>query len=186
MKDSVFEKLKSSQPVDMRSKEYMEAIQELQRADKALFHLNQSEPQSTEWKENCAELFLHTLPESVHFMTPIQIDFPLQMTFKGSCFINHHFTAMSIGGITIEDGVQIGPNVSILTDNHDFKDHMILRCKPVVIGKNAWIGACATIIMPGITIGENAVIGGGSVVTHDIPANAIAAGVPAKVIRMVK
>ena len=78
--------------------------------------------------------------------------------------------------------MQIGPNVTIATDNHDLKDRMVLSCKPVVIKDNVWIGACVT-IMPGVTIGENAVIGGGAVVTKDVPANTIAAGVPAKVIR---
>jgi acetyltransferase-like isoleucine patch superfamily enzyme len=183
MQNEVFAKLKSSQPVDMTSEEYRPVIDELQRADTALFHLNHAEPRSKEWNRYRKELFQGTLSDSVHFMTPIQIDFPLQMTFEGGCFINHHFTAMSIGGITIGDGVQIGPNVTIATDNHDFKNRSVLRCKPVVIKKNAWIGASVT-ILPGVTIGENAVIGGGAVVTKDIPDNAIAAGVPAKVIRM--
>ncbi|MBB5182623.1 DapH/DapD/GlmU-related protein [Catenisphaera adipataccumulans] len=182
MQEEVFKKLKSGQPVDMLSEEYKPAIAELHRADTALFRLNHAEPRTKEWNNCRNELFQGTISDSVHFMTPIQIDFPMQMTFEGGCFINHHFTAMSIGGITIGDGVQIGPNVTVVTDNHDFKNRAVLRCKPVVIKKNAWIGACVT-IMPGVTIGENAVIGGGAVVTKDIPDNAIAAGVPAKIIR---
>lgn len=182
MRDPVFDKLRSGAPVDMRSDEYKAAIAELQRADSVLFHLNHTEPRTERWSALRQELFQGTLPENVHFLTPVQIDFPMQMTFEGGCFMNHHFTAMSIGGITIGDGVQIGPNVTIATDNHDLHDRMVLRCKPVVIQKNVWIGACVT-IMPGVTIGENAVIGGGAVVTKNVPANTIAAGVPAKVIR---
>ncbi|WP_244666174.1 sugar O-acetyltransferase [Lactobacillus nasalidis] len=169
----------------MTSEEYLPVIKELHRADTALFHLNHTEPRSEKWRELWQDLFQGKYPEGTSIMTPVQIDFPLQMEFKGNCFINHHFTAMSIGGITIEDGVQIGPNVTVATDNHDFDNRMIMRCKPVTIKKNAWIGASVT-IMPGVTIGENAVIGGGAVVTKDIPDNAIAAGVPAKVIRMVE
>lgn len=183
MANTVFEKLKSGQPVDMLSEEYRPAVEELHRADSVLFHLNHAEPRSQKWYEFRRELFQGRIPESVHFMTPVQIDFPMQMTFEGGCFINHHFTAMSIGGITIGDGVQIGPNVTVVTDNHDFQNRMVLRCRPVVIKKNAWIGADVT-ITPGVTIGENAVIGAGAVVTKDVPDNAVAAGVPAKVIRM--
>lgn len=89
---------------------------------------------------------------------------------------------MSIAGITLGDNVQIGPNVTIATDNHDLKDHYILKCRPVTINNNAWIGANAT-ILPGVTVGENAVIGAGSVVTKDVPANTVVAGNPARVIR---
>lgn len=70
-------------------------------------------------------------------------------------------------GITIGDNVQIGPHVTIVTDNHDLKDRYVLRCREVVIGNDVWIGACAS-IMPGVHIGDNAVIAGGSVVTKDV------------------
>jgi acetyltransferase-like isoleucine patch superfamily enzyme len=89
---------------------------------------------------------------------------------------------MSIGGLDIGDNTQIGPHVTIVTDNHDLVNRNILKCRPVKIGKNVWIGAEAK-IMPGVTIGDNAVIAGGSVVTKDVPADAIAGGNPAKVIR---
>jgi len=68
---------------------------------------------------------------------------------------NLMLTCMAAGGITIDDGVMIGPNVRIVTDNHDFANRMVLRCKPVHIGRNAWIGVGA-IILPGVTIGDNA------------------------------
>lgn len=89
---------------------------------------------------------------------------------------------MSAGGITIDDGVMVGPNVQIYTDNHDFDNHMVLRCKPAHICKNAWIGGGA-IILPGITVGENAVVGSSAVVTHDVEPNTIVAGNPAHVIK---
>ena len=107
------------------------------------------------------------------------------MTFGKNVFINHSFTAMSIGGIELGDNVQIGPHVTIVTDNHDLKNRYVLRCRGVRIGANAWIGAGAT-IMPGVTVGENAVIAGGAVVTKDVPANAIVGGNPARVIRYIE
>lgn len=88
---------------------------------------------------------------------------------------------MSRGGATIEDDVSIVANTQILTNNHDEKDHRILLCKPVHIKKNAWIGAGVT-ILPGVTIGENVIVGDASVVTKDVPDNAIVVGNPARVL----
>ncbi len=127
-------------------------------------------------------MFDGTYPDSAAIFTPVQIDFPKQITFGKNVFINHSFTAMSIGGIVIGDNVQIGPNVTIVTDNHDFKNRYVLKGKGVKIGKNAWIGAGA-MIMPGVEIGENAVVAGGAVVTKNVPANTVVGGNPAKVIK---
>lgn len=178
----IFEKLKSGAAVDMMSKEYEPAIRELNRANLALYHLNHTEPLPEKMQEGFKELFDGEFPEGVNIFTPVQIDFPKQITFGKNVFINHSFTAMSIGGITIEDNVQIGPHVTVVTDNHDFENRYVLKCRSVHIGKNAWIGAGAT-IMPGVSIGENAVIAGGAVVTKDVPAKVIVGGNPAKVIK---
>lgn len=180
----IFEKLKSGEAVDMMSEEYRPVIEELQRTDKALFHINHAEPGSEERNAALVELFDGSYPEGLGIFAPVQIDFPKQISFGKNVFINHSFTAMSIGGITIEDNVQIGPHVTVVTDNYDLENRYVLRCKPVRICKNAWIGADAT-IMPGVTIGENAVIAGGAVVTKDVPAGSIVGGNPAKVIKMI-
>ncbi len=167
----IFEKLKSGEPVDMMSPEYRPAVEELRRADLALFYLNHTEP--------TPEKIAAALDVLFEFF---QIDFPKQMTIGNHVFINHNFTAMSIGGITLEDNVQIGPRVTIVTDNHDFDNRYVLKCKSVLIKRNAWIGANVT-IMPGVTVGENAVIAGGSVVTKDVPDNTVAGGNPARVLK---
>lgn len=180
---SVFEKLKSGESVDMMSEEYVPAIEELMRADKALFHLNHAEPGSEEQKKAFDELFDGTKQEDLGILTPVQIDFPKQITFGRNVFINHSFTAMSIGGIEIGDNVQIGPHVTIVTDNHDLTDRYVLKCKKVILGNNVWVGAGVS-IMPGVHVGDNAVIVGGAVVTKDVPENAVVGGNPAKVIRI--
>lgn len=82
------------------------------------------------------------------------------------------------GGITIEDDVLVAANVQLISNNHDLYDHQVLTCKPVVLKRNCWIGAGAT-ILPGVTVGENAVVGAGSVVTHDVGADTVVAGNPA-------
>ncbi|MGN1022402.1 MAG: DapH/DapD/GlmU-related protein [Lachnospiraceae bacterium] len=180
----IFEKLRNGLPVDMRDPEYAPVVAELHRTMLANHHINAAEPTGENIRKGLDELFQGTLPASVSILPPMQIDFPKQMQFGQHVFVNHSLTVMSIGGVTIGDGTQIGPGVAIVTDNHDLDDRMILRCRPVVIGKNVWIGAGAK-IMPGVTIGDNAVIAGGAVVVKDVPADAIVGGNPAKLIRMV-
>jgi acetyltransferase-like isoleucine patch superfamily enzyme len=84
----------------------------------------------------------------------------------------------------IENDLLIAPKVSIITENHPVnpKERKILDLRSVKISRNVWIGASAT-ILPGITIGENSVIAAGSVVTKDVPANTVVAGIPAKIIK---
>lgn len=91
---------------------------------------------------------------------------------------------MSAGGITIDDGAMIAANVQLISNNHDLYERQVITCKPVHIGKNAWIGAGAT-ILPGVTVGDNAVVGAASVVTKDVPPDTILAGNPAKLIKTI-
>ena len=81
----------------------------------------------------------------------------------------------------------IGPNVTIVTINHDInpKTRINAMPKPIKIGKNVWIGADCT-ILPGITIGDNSIIGAGSVVTKDVPYNVVVAGNTARIIKNIK
>ena len=179
---SIFEKIQNGEAVNMMSEEYRPVIDELHRTDAALFQVNHSKPGSEERTAALNELFCGHFPDEVGIFAPMQIDFPMQIKFGKRVFINHSFTAMSVGGIEIGDNVQIGPHVTIVTDNHDFENRYILKCKPVRICRNVWIGANVT-ILPGIRVGENAVIAAGAVVTKDVPDNAIVGGNPAKVIR---
>jgi acetyltransferase-like isoleucine patch superfamily enzyme len=80
----------------------------------------------------------------------------------------------------------IGPKVNLITENHPLYpgDRKTVLLKPIVVKRNAWIGAAAT-ILPGVTIGENAVGAAGVVVSRDVPPNSIVAGIPAKVVKMI-
>lgn len=89
---------------------------------------------------------------------------------------------MSLGRITIEDGVMLGPEVGLFTVNHDPAEIRILQTKEIRICRNAWIGARAN-IMPGVTIGEGAIVASGAVVTKDVEPFAVVAGMPAKFIK---
>lgn len=91
------------------------------------------------------------------------------------------------GGIYIGDGAQLGHHATIVTLNHDFDPEKRgdLHPAPVHIGRRVWLGANVT-VLPGVSIGDGAIIAAGAVVTKDVPANTIAAGVPAKVVKKVK
>ena len=89
---------------------------------------------------------------------------------------------MSAGGITIDDDVMIAANVQLITNNHDPYDRHLLHCKPVHICRGAWIGAGSS-ILPGVTVGEYAIVGAGSIVTKDVPPYAVVVGSPARVVK---
>ena len=178
----IFEKLRSGVDVDMATPEYAEAIQHMTECNNICFKINTSEPKPEVIRSLEEQLFEGRLDATSYLMPPLQIDFARQMNIGQHVFVNHSLTCMAAGGITIDDGVMIGPNVRIVTDNHDFTNRMVLRCKPVHICRNVWIGVGA-IILPGVTIGENAVIAAGAVVTKDVAPNTIVGGNPAKFIK---
>lgn len=169
---------------DMRSDEFKRiSVNEMQRCRVLCFKINHTMPLTKESRELLDELFEGRLT-SDSFITPeFQIDLANNVNIGKHVFINHGLTMMARGGIDIEDNVMIGPNVSLLTANHDLKDHEILHYQKITIKKNAWIGANVT-ILPGVIVGENAVIGACSVVTKDVPDNAVVVGNPAKVVKL--
>ena len=182
---NVFQKLAAGMDVNMMSPEYQEAIAHMNRCRDLNFRINSLPPSSPEIPELEKELLCGYLGQNSIFSTPFQIDFGCQMNVAENVFVNHGFTAMAAGGITIETQVMIGPNVTVVTDNHDFENLMILRCKGVRICQGAWIGANVT-ILPGVTVGEHAIIAAGAVVTKDVEPWTIVAGCPAKPIRKIR
>lgn len=127
------------------------------------------------------------IAESTTVFTPFHTNFGKHTRIGENVFINHDCSFLDLGGITIEDDVLIGPQVKLVTENHpiDPRKRKDLDLKSIHVKKNAWIGAGAT-ILPGVSIGENAIVAAGSVVTKDVPNNTIVGGVPAKVIRNIK
>src|SRR6195256_4518120 len=102
-------------------------------------------------------------------------------------FINQNCTFYDLGGLDIADDVLIGPNVSLITSGHPLEPsrrRAFTTAKPIVIERNVWIAAGATII-GGLTVGENSVVAAGSVVTEDVPPNTLVGGNPARVIRSI-
>lgn len=172
--------------IDIRIPEDMEeSRKEAAKVRKIIFKLNSTEPMTEEYRKLLDELFEGRLDKSASIAPPLQIDYPSSVNIGKNVFINNNLKCVARGGITIEDGVMLAPGVSILTVNHDLKDHCILIPIPVTIKKNAWIGANAT-ICPGVEIGEGAVVGAGAVVTKDVEPYTVVAGVPARFIKNIE
>ena len=127
------------------------------------------------------------IDKSFRLFPPFYTDCGKNIKIGKNVFINACCKFQDQGGITIGDGCLIGHNVTIATLNHDInpKNRASLYAKAVKLGKNVWIGADST-ILPGVTIGDGAIIGAGSVVTKNIPANSIAVGNPCRVIKKIK
>lgn len=112
--------------------------------------------------------------------------FGLNISLGDEVFFNHDCTLMDYAPIRIGNQVNIAPKVGLYAAFPVMdSNHQLMIAKPITLQNNVWIGG-NTCILGGVTIGNNAIIGAGSVVTHDIPANAVAAGNPAKVIRILK
>ncbi|WP_328902159.1 sugar O-acetyltransferase [Streptomyces sp. NBC_00441] len=134
-----------------------------------------------------AEL-LGGLGAGAHVRPPLYVDYGSYITVGEDTFINYNLTALDVAPITIGRDCQIGPNVQLLTPTHPVEPEprrdKLEAARPITIGDNVWLGGGA-IVLAGVTIGDNSVIGAGAVVTKDIPANVVAVGNPARVIRSI-
>jgi acetyltransferase-like isoleucine patch superfamily enzyme len=134
------------------------------------------------------ELIGQELDEAFSLIPPFYTDSGEGIRVGERVFINQNCTMYALGGIDIGDEVMIGPNVNLITSGHPLapsQRRAHVTASPIVIGRNVWIGAAVTVI-GGVTIGENSVIAAGSVVTKDVPADTLAAGNPAQVIRQLE
>lgn len=137
-----------------------------------------------EIRKRLSDLIGNKIDESTRIFIPFYTNFGRHITIGKNVFINHACTFLDLGGITIEDDVQIGPKVNLITENHplDPSDRKSLDLGAVVIKKNVWLGAACT-ILPNVTVGENSVVAAGAVVTKDVPDNVVVAGVPARIVK---
>ncbi len=167
--------------IDVRNQE-PERIAEARRSSDLCFRINNTNPTTPEYKKLVDELFNHTLGENTVINAPIFTILADKIKIGKNVVIMNGFQCMSAGGLIIEDDTMISLNCTIATNNHDMYNRYIITCKPVHIKRNVWIGVNVT-ILPGVTIGKNAVVGAGAVVTKDVPDNAVVVGNPAKVIK---
>ncbi|RIY34528.1 DapH/DapD/GlmU-related protein [Psittacicella gerlachiana] len=167
-----------------KSPEYLQILAKVRENQELLFKLNNQlqTPEST--LELLAQITNSPIPKSVMINLPFYSDYGANIKFGENVFVNTGVQFTDVGGITLEDGVLIGPRTNLITASHPLApaQRHDLEIAPIVIKKNAWLGANVT-VLPGVTIGENAVVAAGAVVTKDVPANTVVAGVPAKVLK---
>lgn len=157
-----------------------------EEARRVTFRLNTAYHTADEVRELLSELFGYQVPQSLRVFPPLYADFGKNISVGEGVFINACCHFQDHGGVTLGDGCQIGHNVVFATLNHELQPERrgVTRPAPIVLGKKVWVGSNATILQ-GVTIGDNAVVAAGAVVTKDVPANTIVGGVPARVIKRI-
>ena len=155
-------------------------------ARRITFQLNTAYHTPEEVRRLLSELFGYTVPASLRVFPPFYTDFGKNITVGENVFINACCHFQDHGGVTLGDGCQIGHNVVFATLNHGLspEERPITYPAPIVLERNVWVGSNSTILQ-GVTIGDNAIIAAGAVVTKDVPADTIVGGVPAKFIKKI-
>ncbi|SKD09729.1 Acetyltransferase (isoleucine patch superfamily) [Chitinophaga ginsengisegetis] len=184
MKD-IFERLKAGEPVGLDDAEFFK-VDEVVSRTLALSPALNAATSVDEIRAKLSGIIGTILDESTTVFAPFYTNFGRFIKIGKHVFINHACSFLDMGGITLEDHVLIGPKVNLITENHPLNpvDRRGMLCKPILVKRNAWIGAGAT-ILPGVTIGENAVVAAGAVVSRNVPDNTVVGGIPAKVIRTI-
>lgn len=179
----IFERLRKGYIIPSDDPQF-HLLQEASYATKELLLELNAAINPTEIRKFLSRITGGELDESTAVFTPLYINYGKHTKIGKHVFINFNCTLLDLGGITIEDHVLIAPNVCLLSEGHPVspKNRHALVPRPVHIKKNAWIGAGA-IILPGVTVGENAIVAAGAVVSKDVPDNTVVAGIPARVLK---
>ena len=180
------EHLNSGKPVKGGSEahQFMHGVS--QEALRITAEINGSYHEPAQLRALFSELTGRPVDESFGLFPPFYTDCGKNIHIGKNAFINMGCKFQDQGGIFIEDGALIGHNVVLATLNHAAspKDRGSMIPAPIRIGKNVWVGANA-VILPGVTIGDGAIVAAGAVVNRDVPENTVVGGVPAKVIRTI-
>ena len=189
------EKMLAGEPYDPTDKELTELRV---RAHRLSQEYNMTYETDEEKRKEILDQLLPDRGEGTYLQGPVQFDYGVFTKVGRSFYANFNFTVLDTCPVIIGDNVFFGPNCTVATALHYF-DPVLRRMrkredgtpydiefgKPVTIGNDCWI-ASNVVICAGVTIGENCVIGAGSVVTRDIPPNSLAAGNPCRVIRRIE
>lgn len=163
------------------------AEQLFQEAIRIGMKLNTKYHTPEEIRKMIAQLTGKPVDDKFRLFPPFYTDFGKNITFGKDVFLNSGCHFQDQGGITIGDGCLIGHNVVLVTINHDLmpENNRKNHYAPIHIENHVWIGSNAT-VLPGVTIGDWAVVAAGAVVTKDVPERTVVGGVPAKVIKTIQ
>jgi acetyltransferase-like isoleucine patch superfamily enzyme len=180
----IFERDLSGEVISLSDPEYYKIGETISEAQKIIAELNSGHHDRAEVRMLFSRLTGVQIDETFELLPPFYTDFGRNIRVGKRVFINHCCEFMDRGGITVGDGVLFAPKVNLVTIGHPLNpaERRATFTSPIVIGNGVWIGVGAT-VMPGVTIGENAVVAAGAVVTKDVPPNTVVGGVPAKVIK---
>lgn len=163
-----------------------ELSRRLEETRLTLWEFNNLRPDKVNEQKTIIRKLLGSCGKRFHINQPFRCDFGCNISIGENFFANFNLTILDEARVTIGDNAFIGPNVSIFTACHpiapDERNTGAEWAEPVIIGHNVWIGGDAS-ILPGVTIGNNVVIGAGSVVTRDVPDDVVVAGNPARIIK---
>lgn len=154
-----------------------------------LAEFNAAGPDDDDVRERVLHALLGSVGDRTVVLPRFQCDYGTYISIGSGSFVNYDAILLDCAPITIGDGVSIGPRTQLLTAHHPIDDHGARRAgwelaSPITIGNNVWMGA-GVIVCPGVSIGDDSVVGAGAVVTKDVPAHVVAAGNPCAVIRAI-
>ena len=156
------------------------------RCNEIVYEYNQTRPSQSQLRQEILKKLLGDLGENCYVEPPLRANWGRNTHFGNNVYANFNLTLVDDTDIYVGDSVMFGPNVTITTAGHPVDPELRRKVAqfnvPVYIEDNVWIGAGA-VILPGVRIGKNSVIGAGSVVTRDIPPDVVAVGVPCRVMR---
>lgn len=164
-----------------------EILEEQFQCQEKLYDYNQTRPSEGEKRSKLLKEMFAEIGDGCYIEPPLRANWGGHFVHFGkNIYANFNLTLVDDTHIYVGDATMFGPNVTIATAGHpilpELREQAYQYNMPVRIGKNCWLGA-GVIVMPGVTIGDNTVIGAGSVVTKDIPANVVAVGNPCRVMR---
>lgn len=182
-KKDIFSRLRSGEAIPMNDPDYGQIREAVNRTLHLLAKLN-AVGHIDQVRMILGEIIGTPVDASTTIFPPFHTNLGRNISLGKKVFINHSCSFLNLGGITIEDEVMIGPRVNITSEDHpvEIATRKTLVPSEVVIKKNAWIGAGAT-ILPGVTVGENSVVAAGAVVRKDVLPNTVVGGVPAREIK---